>query len=324
MLTGCNELAERAANDQNAIVIQALSTGMTFMAEGKSLPQKLLLFYLNDHRMFGLGTLKIREIMPYAPLSRLPESHAAVVGAMNFRGSTVPVIDMAYAVGYPPMSQADRQNASIIVTDVQRQEIGFLVRSVRKIVETHWKDVMPPPKSLGDRAFITGLLQMDKEIIQLLDVELLLARVYPESVNPSEVALTDVQRETLKGLNILLVDDSQVARKQLSDMLDSKDVSYSVTTNGQDALDRLLEANSAGQPVDILVSDIEMPGLDGYELTFNVRDKKDLKQPYIILHTSLNSEMSVSYATQVGADEALTKFDAEELLDAILKGAEKR
>jgi len=226
------------------------------MAEGKSLPQKLLLFYLNDHRMFGLGTLKIREIMPYAPLSRLPESHAAVVGAMNFRGSTVPVIDMAYAVGYPPMSQADRQNASIIVTDVQRQEIGFLVRSVRKIVETHWKDVMPPPKSLGDRAFITGLLQMDKEIIQLLDVELLLARVYPESVNPSEVVLTDVQRETLKGLNILLVDDSQVARKQLSDMLDSKDVSYSVTTNGQDALDRLLEANSAGQPVDILVSDI--------------------------------------------------------------------
>jgi two-component system chemotaxis response regulator CheV len=294
------------------------------MAEGKTHPQKLLLFYLNDQRLFGLGTLKIREIMPYAPLSKLPKSHAAVIGAMNFRGSTVPVIDMAYAVGYPPMSEEDRKAASIIVTDVQRQEIGFLVRNVRKIVETQWKDVMPPPKSLGDRAFITGLIHLDNEIIQLLDVELLLARVYPESMNPAEVVLTDVQRETLKGLNILLVDDSKVARKQLSDALDSKDVSYAVTTNGQDALDRLVQEDGEGKPIDILVSDIEMPGLDGYELTFNVRDHGSLKQPYIILHTSLNSEMSVSYATQVGADEALTKFDAEELLHAILRGAEQR
>ncbi len=291
------------------------------MAEGKSHPQKLLLFYLNDQRLFGLGTLKIREIMPYAPLSRLPHSHGAIIGAMNFRGSTVPVIDMAYAVGYPPLSEEERKTASIIVTDVQRQEIGFLVRSVRKIIETQWKDVTPPPKSLGDRAFITGLIQLDDEMVQLLDVELLLARVYPESVNPAEVVLTDVQREILKGLNILLVDDSQVARKQLSDALDSKDVSYSVTTNGQDALDHLLKADGEGKPVDILVSDIEIPGLDGYELTFNVRDHGSLKQPYIILHTSLNSEMSVSYATQVGADEALTKFDAEELLHAILRGA---
>jgi two-component system chemotaxis response regulator CheV len=294
------------------------------MAEAKRHPQKLLLFYLNDQRLFGLGTLKIREIMPYQTLSRLPKSHLAVIGTMNFRGTTVPVIDMAAAVGYPPLTQQERASASIIVTDVQRQEIGFLVRNVRKIIETDWKDVLPPPKSLGDRAFITGLLQMDKEIVQLLDVELLLARVYPESVNPSEVMLTDVQRETLKDLNILLVDDSQVARKQLSDALDSKDVSYSVTTNGTDALDHLLEANNKGQPVDILVSDIEMPGLDGYELTFNVRDASSLKQPFIILHTSLNSEMSVSYATQVGADEALTKFDAEELLHAILRGAARQ
>lgn len=294
------------------------------MAEGKSHPQKLLLFYLNDQRLFGLGTLKIREIMPYTPLSRLPKSHEAVIGAMNFRGSTVPVIDMAYAVGYPAMSQEDRQSASIIVTDVQRQEIGFLVRSVRKIIETEWKEVLPPPKSLGDRAFITGLIKLDQEVVQLLDVELLLARVYPESTDPAEVVLTDVQRETLKGLNILLVDDSQVARKQLADALDSKDVCYAVTTNGQDALDRLLQADSEGRTVDILVSDIEMPGLDGYELTFNIRDQGSLRQPYIILHTSLNSEMSVSYATQVGANEALTKFDAEELLHAILRGAERQ
>ncbi|MFN2361772.1 MAG: chemotaxis protein [Marinobacter sp.] len=293
------------------------------MAEGTKHPQKLLLFYLTSHRPFGLGTLKIREIMPFVPLTKLPHSHSAVVGTMSFRGAAVPVIDMAAAVGSPPLTEEERKTASIIVTDIQRKEIGFLVRSVRKIVETDWKDVMPPPKSLGDRAFITGLLTIEDQIVQLLDVELLLARVYPESVDPSDVVLTDVQRETLKGLNILLVDDSQVARKQLSDALDAKDVTYFVTTNGKDALDLMINANNDGKPIDILVSDIEMPGLDGYELTFNVRDSSSLKQPYIILHTSLNSEMSVSYARQVGADEALTKFDAEELLHAILRGAER-
>lgn len=293
------------------------------MAEGTKHPQKLLLFYLTSHRPFGLGTLKIREIMPFVPLTKLPHSHSAVVGTMSFRGSAVPVIDMAAAVGYPALTAEERKAASIIVTDVQRQEIGFLVRSVRKIVETDWKDVTSPPQSLGDRAFITGLVTIEDQIVQLLDVELLLARVYPESINPREVVLNDVQRETLKGLNILLVDDSQVARKQLSDALDSKDVTYFVTTNGQDALDLMINANNDGKPIDILVSDIEMPGLDGYELTFNVRDSNSLKQPYIILHTSLNSEMSVSYAKQVGADEALTKFDAEELLHAILRGAER-
>lgn len=293
------------------------------MAEGTKHPQKLLLFYLTSHRPFGLGTLKIREIMPFVPLTKLPHSHSAVVGTMSFRGSAVPVIDMAAAVGYPPLTAEERKTASIIVTDIQRKEIGFLVRSVRKIVETDWKDVTSPPQSLGDRAFITGLVTIEDQIVQLLDVELLLARVYPESVNPREVALTDVQRETLKGLNILLVDDSQVARKQLSDALDSKDVSYFVTTNGQDALDLMLNSHGEGKPIDILVSDIEMPGLDGYELTFNVRDNSSLKQPYIILHTSLNSEMSVSYAKQVGADEALTKFDAEELLHAMLRGANR-
>lgn len=174
---------------------------------------------------------------------------------------------------------------------------------------------------MGDKAFITGLLDVEGDIIQLLDVELLLANVYPDSLNTEDVVLTDVQSETLKALNILLVDDSRIARKQLCDVLDAKDISYQVTINGDEALQILLKDNEAGQPVDILVSDIEMPGLDGYELAFDVRDNRALKQPYIILHTSLNSEMSLSYAKQVGANEALTKFDADELLHAMLRGA---
>ncbi|MBN7770466.1 chemotaxis protein [Marinobacter daepoensis] len=283
--------------------------------------QKLLLFRLFGSRLFGIGTLKIREILPFQRLTKLPHSHHAVIGTATFRGAAVPVIDMSAAVGYPALTREEQEKASIIVTDIQRQEIGFLVRGVQQIIETDWKSVMPPPKALGSNAFITGLLDVEGDIIQLLDVELLLARVYPESLETEEVTLSDVQSETLRSLNILLVDDSRVARKQLCDVLDSKGIGYQVTESGDQALQMLMQEHEQGHPIDILVSDIEMPGLDGYELAFNLRDNAQVKQPYIILHTSLNSEMSLSYANQVGANEALTKFDAEELLQAMLRGA---
>lgn len=283
--------------------------------------QKLLLFSLTGQKLFAIGTLKIREILPFARLTRLPHSHAAVLGTMSFRGAAVPVIDMAAAVGGRPLTAEELTSASIIVTDIQRQEIGFVVRSVNRIIEADWKNVKSPPAALGDQAFLTGLIDLEGELIQLLDVELLLSKVYPAAVDAEAAALTDKESEALRAQRILLVDDSQVARKQLSDVLDSKGISYEVTTNGQNALTMLLEADSSGRPVDILVSDIEMPGLDGYELAFTIRDNTALKQPYIILHTSLNSEMSLSYANQVGANEALTKFDANELMQAMLRGA---
>lgn len=283
--------------------------------------QKLLLFSLTGQKLFAIGTLKIREILPFARLTRLPHSHAAVLGTMSFRGAAVPVIDMAAALGGRALTAEELTSASIIVTDIQRQEIGFVVRSVNRIIEADWKNVKSPPAALGDQAFLTGLIDLEGELIQLLDVELLLSKVYPAAVDAEAAALSDRESETLRAQRILLVDDSQVARKQLSDVLDSKGISYEVTTNGQNALTMLLEADSNGRPVDILVSDIEMPGLDGYELAFTIRDNTALKQPYIILHTSLNSEMSLSYANQVGANEALTKFDANELMQAMLRGA---
>ena len=284
--------------------------------------QKLLLFTLAERQTFAIGTLKIREIIPNVKLTKLPQDHPAVLGATTFRGTTIPVIDMAAAVGYPAMTAEEMKKGAIIITDCQRKEIGFLVRGIQKIVDTDWRDVLPPPDMLGKKAFLTGLVTIQDKTIQLLDVELLLSLVYPEPPERRRAVLTDVQREQLKPLHILMVDDSHVARKQLSDALDSINISYEVTNNGMKALEHMRAAASAGNPIDILVSDIDMPGLDGYELAFQVRDDRMLgNQVYIILHTSLNSEMSLSYAKQVGANEALTKFDAEELVHAMLRGA---
>ncbi|UZE98029.1 chemotaxis protein [Alkalimarinus alittae] len=285
--------------------------------------QGILLFKLTPTQSFAIGTLKIREIVPYTPLTVLPKSHRFVLGAASVRGLTIPVIDMAAAVGYKPLTKEEIPNCFIIITDCQRKTIGFLVRQIERISECSWKDIEAPAKNLGRKAFLTGVTRIDGKVIQLLDVELVISLVFPNTEAANFHSLTDVQREKLKPLNILLVDDSLVARAQLSDALDRMNISYQVTANGNDALNIMKQNASENSAIDLVVSDIEMPGLDGYELTFEIRNNSSqLGTPYIILHTSLSSEISVSQAHQVGANEALTKFDAGELVQAMLRGAE--
>lgn len=293
------------------------------MKSKASQSQGLLLFHLSTTQLFALGTLKVREIVPFTTMSAIPRSHPTILGAATIRGNTIPIIDMAAAVGYQPIAPQERQKSFIIITDCQRMVIGFLVRSIDKIIECNWRDIEAPSANLGKNAYLTGVTRFENQLVQLLDVELLLSKVFPDNPNANRAILTDVQREALKPLNILLVDDSKVARKQLSDALDSINIPYQVTADGKDALTIMVNAAEQKRPIHILVSDIEMPGLDGYELAFEVKDNPLTANAYIILHTSLSSEISVSQAHQVGADEALTKFDAHELIDAMLRGAKR-
>ncbi|MGL5326065.1 MAG: chemotaxis protein [Aeromonas sp.] len=284
--------------------------------------QGMLLFHLSAQQSFAIGTLKVKEIVPYTQLTAIPHSHPTVLGAANMRGATIPVIDMAMAVGYRPISKEEMPHCFIIITDCRRTLVGFLVRGIDKITECNWRDIAPPPTALGHNVFVTGVTRVNGQLIQLLDVELILSRVYPDDPSHLYPVLTDVQRERIKPMRILLVDDSSVARRQLMAALDYINIPYEVCTNGKDALTLLQQRASQKTPIDILVSDIEMPGLDGYELAFEVQSDSKLAKAYIILHTSLSSEISVERAHQVGAHEALTKFEANELIQAMLRGAE--
>ncbi|NRD74639.1 chemotaxis protein CheV [Shewanella sp. VB17] len=286
--------------------------------------QGLLLFRLSPKQLFAMGTLKVRELVPYIPLNAIPHSHPTILGTANVRGNIIPVIDMAAAVGYQKLDKEELARSFIMVTDCQRMVIGFLVRAIDKIVECNWRDIESPPNNLGSNAYLTGVTRLGDELVQLLDVELLLSKIFPASRETSRAILTDMQREKLKPLKILLVDDSKMARKQLSDALDSISIPYQVTSDGHDALAIMKAAAENNEPIDILVSDVEMPGLDGYELSFEVKDTPALSSTYIILHTSLSSAISGSQAQQVGANEALEKFDAHELISAMLRGAESK
>jgi two-component system chemotaxis response regulator CheV len=293
------------------------------MQSKSSQSQGLLLFKLTEHQSFALGTLKIQEIVPYQPLTQLPKSVKNVMGAASIRGKTLAIIDMAAAVGYPPLTKEERKDAVILITDCSRMSVGFLVRKIERIIECNWKNIAPPPNALGNKTYITGITRFENKLIQLLDVELLLAEIYPD-VSDKAVEITGGQKGLLQNSQILLVDDSAVARRQLETALTNIDVPFRVCKNGNDALAVMKESAKKGNPIEILVSDIEMPGLDGYELTFEVRSVKEIAKTYIILHSSLSSAMSLDRANQVGADAALTKFDSQELINAMLRGAKKK
>jgi len=292
------------------------------MQSTSSQSQGLLLFKLSALQSFALGTLKIQEIVPYQSLTQLPNADANVLGATSIRGQTLSIIDMAAAVGYPPITEEEKPDCVIIITDCSRQHVGFLVRKIERIIECNWKNIEPPPASLGHKTYITGITHFENKLIQLLDIELLLSQIFPDT-DDHAVEISGVQKGLLQNEQILLVDDSAVARKQLENALTRIDVPFKVCKNGNDALQVMKDCATKGDPITILVSDIEMPGLDGYELTFEVRSVKELADAYIILHTSLSSEMSVDRARQVGADDALTKFAAQSLIDAMLRGAKK-
>lgn len=283
--------------------------------------QGMLLFKLSAIQTFAMGTLKIKEIVPFQKLSMLIGSHETVVGSASIRGITTPVIDMAKAIGYPAVKKEEYEDCFIIITDCQRRVAGFLVRHIEKISECDWKNITPPPESLGTHAYLTGVLNVDNKIVQLIDVELIMSNVFPTPLDKLHPVLVDIDREKLKLMHIILIDDSRLARRQLSEALDSINIPYEVCCNGMDALKVMKKSAANGRAFDIVVSDIEMPGIDGYELAFEIRNDSEISEAYLILHTSLSSEISVDRAHQVGAHEALSKFDATELVRAMLRGA---
>ncbi len=286
--------------------------------------QGMLMFTLNmQKQLFAIGTLKVREIVPYLPMTQIPYSHHHVVGTVTIRNMTVPVIDMAAAIGFRPIAPQEYKNSYLIVTDCLRTVVAFMVRGIEKIIECDWRSIESAPPTAGRNVFVTGITRYQEQIVQLLDVELLLSKIYPQYESTKVPMLTDVERERLKALNILLVDDSSIARKQLADALDRINIPYQICKNGLEAADLMKKLAGENQAIDILVSDIEMPGLDGYELAFEVQNDPKLSHAYCILHTSLSSEICVDRAHQVGAHEALEKFNATELIEAMLRGAKK-
>ena len=287
---------------------------------------ELLLFHLGSPQQFGINVLKVKEILDCPSLTQLPNSHPSVCGIATLRGESLSIIDLSKAIGKQGFHEKENEGfkGSVIVTEFNRTMQGFLVERVDRIVVREWKDILPPSGTLGSTSYMTGVTDVDGKLVQILDVENILGNISPTAIN---IVAADLDVSEVVQGKVLIVDDSALARKQTAETLDAINLPYITATNGKEALELLKKCNVNAADdsnfIAMVVSDIEMPEMDGYSLTESIRKEAGLENMYVLLHTSLNGAINIEKAKQAGANDMLTKFIPEELMDKIVTGLQK-
>lgn len=283
---------------------------------------ELLTFKLNGSQRYGINVFKVREVLQCPRLTMLPNLNPIVKGIAHIRGQTISVIDMSLAIGGKPVD--DPSKCFIIISEYNRSVQGFLVQSVERIINMNWESILPPPKGAGKINYLTAVTEVDKELVEILDVERILDEISPVSthINPAllEETVAEAQEVVNSGKKILVADDSSVARKQILRALSSVGLESESVKDGREALDRLRQVAAQGSVTDyyaLVISDIEMPEMDGYTLTAEIRSNEQLKGLHVILHTSLSGVFNQAMVNKVGANNFIAKFNPDELTGAV-------
>lgn len=286
---------------------------------------ELLLFRLRGRQLYGINVFKVKEIIPCPRLTSLPHHTAEVLGVAHVRDGAISIVDLGMAIRQPPVDNP-RDNF-VIVTEYNRRTQGFLVREVDRIVNIDWEDVHPPPKGSGKNSFLTAVTQMDNELIEIIDVEKIIASVDPFAQGVSSGILTEEIKAIAHNYHVLLVDDSSVARHQVERNLTETGVQFTSLTNGKEALDFLVNLVDEGKDISdeflMIISDIEMPEMDGYTLTNRIKQDPRLSDLTVLLHSSLSGIFNESMVKKVGANFFLAKYDADELANVVISEIKK-
>jgi len=276
---------------------------------------ELLLFHLKGRQSYGINVFKVKEILPCPVLNSLPQHNPIVRGVANIRGETISVIDLSQAIGMGPLP--DTRDNVVIVTEYNRVTQGFLVSKVDKIVNLNWKDVHPPPAATGKDNYLTAVTELNNTMIEIIDVEKVISEVHPVNERISKGVVDDTLKLVASTYSVVVADDSSVARNQVIRCLEEVGVQTIGLENGKEVLAFLEALVESGKDVNdeilMIISDIEMPEMDGYTLTTELRAHPELNQLDILLHTSLSGIFNEAMVKRVGADDFLAKYDADEL-----------
>ncbi|QSX77629.1 chemotaxis protein CheV [Agrilutibacter solisilvae] len=276
----------------------------------------LLLFRLASRQLFGVNVFKVQEVLPRPALFTLPSLPPAFVGAADVRGRSVPVLDLARAIGHAADPQFDPRY--LVVTEFNRSVQGFLVGSVDRIVNIAVEHIQPPPELGGDCRYLTGVTRHQGELIQLIDVESVLAESAPRC---SDIGSLNALPAGPGPREVLVVDDSRVARNQIRAVLNQLGLEAMLLSDGRQALEHLQALAQGGQPPQeryaMVISDIEMPAMDGYTLTTEIRRDPALRGLHVLLHTSLSGVFNQAMVERVGADDFVPKYSERELAQRV-------
>ncbi len=284
---------------------------------------ELLTFRLMGRQRYGINVFKVKEVLQCPKLTSMPNLNPLVKGIAHIRGQTISVIDLSLAIGGRPTTDID--NCFVVISEFNRTIQGFLVSSVERIINMHWESILPPPDGAGKSNYLTAVTNIDNELVEILDVEKILMEISPadeqmDSAIAEEIAQAEQESEKQIVRRILIADDSTVARKQVQRAIEAIGFEAIAVKDGKEAYVKLAEMAAEGSIYDqisLVISDIEMPEMDGYTLTAEIRRHPDLKDLHVILHTSLSGVFNQAMVERVGANEFIAKFNPDELGSAV-------
>jgi len=290
---------------------------------------EILLFTLGTDRnsgrkeTFGINVFKVREVMRVPEITRAPDMPPTVEGMVSLRGVLVPVVDLIKYAGI----ETDIKPDIMIVTEYNSRTQGFLVESVDTILRLDWSEIKVPPDMLLAQmgGLVTAVTRLDDgRLVMLMDVEKILAETthsdQHEIIFSSLVPLPEER-------TIFFTDDSAVARKQIERTLDAMHINYRSATNGKQAWEELLQianrADAANLPVkhfvQLVLTDVEMPEMDGYLLTKNIKSDPRFAGIPVIMHSSLSGASNQELGRSVGVDEYVSKFEPAKLAEILTR-----
>jgi len=276
---------------------------------------ELLTFRLNGRQRFAINVFKVQEVISVPPLTAIPHSHPYIIGVAHLRGHTIPVIDLSRAIGRSEIRRDEK--AGLIVTEYNRSVQAFLVGSVDNIVNLNWEDILPPPAAAGKHHYLTAITRLNDEIVEIIDVEKVLSEVVPLNTSVSQNVLDQDLAKLAAGMEILVVDDSSTGLNQVRDTVSQLGIKLITESDGLRALTLLKRWAAEGvdvtQKLLMVITDAEMPEMDGYRLTAEIRSDLRLKDLYVCLHTSLSGSFNEAMVKTVGCDAFLSKFAPDDL-----------
>lgn len=270
---------------------------------------------------FGINVFKVREVMRIPVITRAPEMPASVEGMVSLRGALVPVIDLAKYIGITSESNPE----IMIVTEYNGHTQGFLVRAVDNILRLDWSEMRVPPAMLAAEmgGLVTAITELkDKRLVMMMDVEKVLAET--GHFENEEMIFKNV-KPLGKDRTVFFADDSSVARGQITRTLDAMQVKYISAINGRQAwveLSKLADQAEASkipfkQVLQVILTDVEMPEMDGYMLTRKIKADKRFVGIPVVMHSSLSSSANQQLGKAVGVDEYVPKFEPNKLAEML-------
>ncbi|MCT8986818.1 chemotaxis protein CheV [Shewanella phaeophyticola] len=284
---------------------------------------ELLLFRISSTQLFAINVFKVKEVVKLPAINMLPGSNPKIYGVANIRGTSIPVINLREAIGFSKMPITDDSN--LIITEYNRSVQAFLVGKVEHIINMTWSDIMPPPKTSGAHNYLTAITKVEQEgithLVSIIDVEKVLAEIIDYDVSLSEGVLDETLVPSMPGRKVLIVDDSSTARKQVRDTLTPLGIEIIEASDGLQAL-RLLqswadEGKHVADELLMMITDAEMPEMDGYKLTAEVRTDPRMTSLFITLNTSLSGSFNKAMVEKVGCNEFISKFQPDLLVGVV-------